>query len=99
MDYLTVDPSEHYPIHYRKEDPMKIAILGPGCAKCKKLYENAQKAVAEAGVEAELEKVEDIQKINEYNVFMTPALVIDGTVKSTGKLVSPEKIREWLEGV
>ena len=50
---------------------MKIAILGPGCPKCRKLYENAQQAVAEAGVEAELEKVEDIQKINDYNVFMT----------------------------
>ena len=76
---------------------MKIAILGPGCAKCKKLYENAQKAVAEAGVEAEMVKVEDIQKINEYNVFMTPALVLDGTVKSTGKVPSPEQIRKWIE--
>lgn len=78
---------------------MKIAILGPGCAKCKQLYENTCKAVTEAGVEADVEKVEDIQKINEYNVFMTPALVIDGTVKSTGKLVSPEQIRKWIENV
>ena len=76
---------------------MKLAILGPGCAKCKQLYENTRKAVTEAGVEADVEKVEDIQKINEYNVFMTPALVIDGTVKSTGKLVSPEQIRKWIE--
>ena len=76
---------------------MKIAILGPGCAKCKQLYENTRKAVTEAGVEADVEKVEDIQKINEYNVFMTPALVIDGQVKSTGKLVSPEQIRKWIE--
>ena len=76
---------------------MKITILGPGCPKCRKLYENAQQAVAEAGVEAELEKVEDIQKINDYNVFMTPALVVDGTVKSTGKVASPEQIRKWIE--
>ena len=76
---------------------MKIAVLGPGCPKCKKLYENVQQAVAEAGVEAELEKVEDIQKINEYNVFMTPALVVDGTVKSAGKVASPEQIRKWIE--
>ena len=48
-------------------------------------------------MEAELEKVEDIQKINEYNVFMTPALVVDGTVKSTGKVASPEQIRKWIE--
>jgi len=76
---------------------MKIAILGPGCEKCKQLYENTRKAVTEAGVEADVEKVEDIQKINEYNVFMTPALVIDGKVKSTGKLASPEQIRKWIE--
>jgi len=76
---------------------MKIAVLGPGCPKCKKLYENAQQAVAEAGVEAELEKVQDIQKINEYNVFMTPALVVDGTVKSTGKVASADQIKKWIE--
>ncbi len=76
---------------------MKIAVLGPGCAKCKKLYENTQKALTEAGAEAELIKVEDIQEISRYNVFMTPALVIDGTVKSTGKVASPEQIKKWIE--
>jgi len=76
---------------------MKIAVLGPGCAKCKKLYENTQKALAEAGTEAELTKVEDIQEISRYNVFMTPALVINGTVKSTGKVASPEQIKKWIE--
>lgn len=75
---------------------MKIAILGPGCAKCRQLYENARKALDEAGVDAELTKVEDIQEISRYNVFMTPALVIDGTVKSTGKVVKPEQIRKWV---
>lgn len=76
---------------------MKIAVLGPGCAKCKQLYENVRRAVADAGVEADVEKVEDIEKINDYNVFMTPALVINETVKSSGKLVSPEQIRKWIE--
>ena len=76
---------------------MKIAVLGPGCAKCRKLYENTQKALAEAGAEAELTKVEDIQEISRYNVFMTPALIINGTVASTGKVPSPEKIRKWIE--
>ena len=75
---------------------MKIAILGPGCSKCRELYENARKAVADAAVEAEITKVEDLQEITRYNVFMTPALVIDGTVKSTGKVVSPEQIRKWI---
>ncbi len=75
---------------------MKIAILGPGCAKCKQLYENTRKALEEAGVEAEITKVEDLQEISSYNVFMTPALVIDGTVKSTGKVVKPEQIKAWV---
>jgi len=76
---------------------MKIAILGPGCAKCKQLFANATRAVADAGVEAEVSKVEDMQEITSYNVFMTPALVIDGTVKSTGKVVKPDQIRKWIE--
>jgi len=76
---------------------MKIEILGPGCAKCKTLLENAQRAVAEAGVDADVTKVEDLQEITRYNVFMTPALVIDGTVKSTGKVAKPDQIRKWLE--
>lgn len=75
---------------------MKIAVLGPGCAKCKQLYENTRKALEEAGVDAELTKVEDMQEISRHNVFMTPALVIDGTVKSTGKVVKPEQIRKWV---
>jgi len=75
---------------------VKIAVLGPGCAKCKKLYENTQTALEEASVEAELIKVENIQEINNYNVFMTPALVINDIVKSTGKVASPEQIKKWL---
>ncbi len=75
---------------------MKIAVLGPGCAKCRQLYENAQQAVAEEGVDVELIKVEDIQEISEYNVLMTPAIVIDGTVKSTGKVVKPAQIKKWI---
>lgn len=76
---------------------MKIAVLGPGCAKCKQLYENVKKAVAETGVEAALSKVEDMQEITRYNVFMTPALVIDGTLKSSGKVVKPDQICKWLK--
>ena len=76
---------------------MKIAVLGPGCAKCRQLYENVQKAVEKSGVDAEVTKVEDMQEITRYNVFMTPALVIDGTVKSTGKLLKPDQICRWLK--
>jgi len=75
---------------------MKITVLGPGCAKCKQLYKNAQKAVAEAGIDADVTKVEDLQEISRHNVLMTPAIIIDGKLKSSGKVVKPDQIRKWL---
>lgn len=75
---------------------MKIEILGMGCPKCKILYENAQKAVKELAVDAEIVKVEDMDKIIEYGVMMTPALVIDGEVKAAGKVSSCEEIKQWI---
>ncbi len=72
---------------------MKIEILGTGCAKCKALEENAKKAVAEEGIFAQVEKVEDLVVIMNYGVMNTPGLVIDGEVKSTGKLLSHEEIK------
>lgn len=75
---------------------MKIEILGMGCPKCKILYNNAQKAVEEKGVQVEVVKVEDIDKITEYGVMMTPALVLDGIVKSAGKVLSTEEIKKWI---
>jgi small redox-active disulfide protein 2 len=74
---------------------MKIEILGTGCAKCKALEENTKKAVAEAGVFAQVEKVEDIVKIMDYGVMNTPGLVINGVVKSTGKLLNSEEIKAF----
>jgi len=75
---------------------MKIEVLGMGCPKCKALYENAKKAAREKGSQAEVVKVEDMDKITEYGVMMTPALVIDGQVKTTGKIPSSEEIKKWL---
>uniref|UniRef100_A0A831U353 Thioredoxin family protein n=1 Tax=Geobacter metallireducens TaxID=28232 RepID=A0A831U353_GEOME len=75
---------------------MKIEVLGTGCAKCKTLYENARKAVEMSGKEAEVVKVEEIQKIMKYGVMSTPALVIDGVVKFSGKVVSSEEIKGML---
>lgn len=75
---------------------MKIEILGPGCAKCKKLYENTHKAVKELNLQAEITKVEEIQKIIYAGVMMTPALVLDGEVKSTGKVLSVDEIKKVL---
>jgi len=75
---------------------MNIEVLGMGCPKCKILYENAKKAVEEKGIQAEVIKVEDMDKITGYGVMMTPALVIDGEVKSSGKTLSSEEIKKWL---
>ena len=75
---------------------MNIEVLGMGCPKCKILYENAKRAVKEKGVLAEVVKIEDMDKITEYGVMMTPALVIDGEVKSSGKALSSEEIKKWL---
>jgi small redox-active disulfide protein 2 len=75
---------------------MKIQILGPGCMNCKKLYEQAQKAVAQAGVTAELEKIEKFEEIMKFGVPMTPALLVNGEVKSAGKIPDVAQIVTWL---
>ncbi|MDP8216728.1 MAG: thioredoxin family protein [Candidatus Kaelpia imicola] len=75
---------------------MKIEILGMGCPKCKQLFDNAEKALNELGIEAELVKVEDMDKITEYGVMTTPALVVDGKVKVAGKVPSSDEIKGLL---
>ena len=75
---------------------MEIKVLGTGCPKCKKLTEAAQAAVSELGLDASIEKVEDINAIMSYGVMMTPALVIDGDVKSVGKVLSVDEIKAML---
>jgi small redox-active disulfide protein 2 len=77
---------------------MKIEILGMGCSNCNKLYQNALEAVKQSGKEAEVVKVEDIQKIVDYGVMSTPALVIDGVVKVKGKVPKVEEIKKWIFG-
>ena len=75
---------------------MKIEVLGTGCSKCKTLYENAKKAVEESGKHAEIIKVEEIPKIMAYGVMSTPALVIDGQIKFSGKVASIGEIMGML---
>jgi len=74
----------------------KIQILGTGCPKCKKLAENAEAAAKDLGIEYSLEKVTEISEIMKFGVMMTPALAIDGQVKSVGKVVSPDEIKKML---
>ena len=76
---------------------MKITVYGPGCDKCKKLYEAAREAVGQAGVEAEIEKVEKAADIARAGVLFTPGLAIDGKVKSTGKVPEVAKIVSWMQ--
>jgi len=76
---------------------MKVQIFGTGCPKCRKLEANARKAIDELGIEAEIEKVQDIREFSKFGVMMTPALAIDGKVKCSGEVALPDKIKEWLK--
>lgn len=76
---------------------MKIQILGTGCSKCDKLFKHAQQAVAELGIDAELEKVTDLADIMSMGVMNTPTLATDGQVKITGKVPSVEDIKQMLQ--
>lgn len=75
---------------------MKIKILGTGCPKCKKLYAEAEKAIASSGVKVDLEKVEKIEEIIKYGVMSTPGLVIDEEVKSSGRIPQSNEIASWI---
>ncbi|MBE0477497.1 TM0996/MTH895 family glutaredoxin-like protein [Candidatus Aerophobetes bacterium] len=76
---------------------MKVQVLGIGCAKCRKLEANAREAIEELGIEAEIEKVQDVREISKFGVMMTPALAIDGKIKCSGEIASPDKIKKWLK--
>jgi len=76
---------------------VKIEILGTGCAKCTALENNTKEALKEIGGFHQVEKVDDMIKIMEYNVMNTPGLVVDGEVKSTGKLLTVNELVELLK--
>ena len=84
------------PLQTKRRRNMKIEVLGTGCAKCTQLYDNVKKALDLAGKEAEIVKVQDIPSIMKYGVMSTPALVIDGVVKVSGKAPSADEIRGLL---
>ena len=75
---------------------MQLLVLGPGCTKCKKLAEVTDQAARELGIEYRLEKVTDLNQILALRVMMTPALVVDGTVKTTGRVPSVEELKQIL---
>jgi small redox-active disulfide protein 2 len=75
---------------------MDIKVLGPGCPKCKETERLVREVVAESSVDAKIEKVTDLMKIAGYGVFGTPAVVVDGEVKSVGKIPKKEEIKTWI---
>ena len=76
---------------------VKIEILGTGCAKCKSLLKNVEKAVQELGIQAEVVKVDNIKEIMDRGVMMTPALYIDGQSKMVGRTATVEEIKKMLK--
>jgi len=77
---------------------MKVQILGTGCPKCKLLEQHAREAIQELGIQVEVEKVTDIDRIMEMGVMMTPALAIDGDVKSVGKVLTKDQAVQIIKG-
>lgn len=75
---------------------IKIQVLGTGCPKCEKMAEMAESVAVEAGIEFELEKVTDLNQIMSFGVMMTPALVVNGVVKISGKVPSFDAMKEML---
>ena len=76
---------------------MEIKVLGPGCPKCQKTENIVKEAVSESGLSVTVEKVTDTMEIAGYGVFGTPALVVDGEVKSVGKVPRKDDILKWLK--
>jgi small redox-active disulfide protein 2 len=76
---------------------MDIKVLGPGCPKCQQTEKVVKEAVSEAGATADIEKVTDVMKIAGYGVFGTPAVVVNGEVKSVGKIPKREEVLAWLK--
>ena len=75
---------------------MDIKVLGPGCPKCLQTMKIVEEAVAESGVDARLEKVTDLLDITRYGIMGTPAVVVDGQVKSTGKIPAKAEVKVWI---
>ena len=75
---------------------MEIKILGPGCVKCRQVETLVKAAVTETGIDAQIEHVTDFKEIASHGVFSTPAVVVDGKVKSVGKIPKKEEILAWL---
>jgi len=75
---------------------MEIKVLGPGCPRCQQTEKNVKEALAEKGIEARVDHVTNPMEIAKHGVFGTPAVVVDGEVKSVGKIPSKDEIKSWI---
>ncbi len=76
---------------------MEIKILGPGCPKCKQTEKMVRETISEVGKAADVEKITDVMEIAGYGVLGTPAVVVDGEVKSVGKIPLKNEVKSWVE--
>lgn len=76
---------------------VKVQVMGPGCAKCNETAKIVQEAIAEAGIQAEFEKVSDFAEIARMGVFTTPAVAVNGTIKIVGKVPKKADVIAWLK--
>ena len=85
------------PIENTGSEGLEIKVLGPGCARCNQLEQDLMAVMAEMNLPADIEHVTDIAEIGSYGVMGTPALIVNGTVKSVGSLPPKTKLKQWLQ--
>jgi len=96
---VTRGPQHYTPLLHSFEErsiTMDIKVLGPGCPKCQQTEKNVKEVVSETGADAKVEKVTNLLEIAKYGVFGTPAVVVDGQVKSVGKIPTKDEIKKWI---
>jgi small redox-active disulfide protein 2 len=84
------------PHFFKRRNIMEIKVLGPGCPRCETTKKHVEEAVAESNVDAKITKITDTMEIAKHGVFGTPAVIIDGEVKSVGKIPTKEEIKGWI---
>ncbi len=83
-------------IHNTKRKDMEIKVCGPGCASCEKTQKIVEAAITATGVDATLTKVTDFQEIAKLGIFSTPAVIVDGDVKSVGNIPKQAEVEKWI---
>ena len=93
---INMSKDEITQIFFKRRKIMEIKVLGPGCPRCEETKKNVEEAVKEMGSDARIIKIIDTMEIAKHGVFGTPAVVVDGEVKSVGKIPEKEEIKGWI---